>query len=384
MKTVMNIIYSALAVFALLPTVQAAPSQTNTTLGKDALKSNTTGVNDTALGYQALTTNPTGHDNTAVGYQALYSNTSQSVEGGSNTAVGSQALFTNTTGWGNTAIGNQALYSNTGTRNTATGDFALGSNTTGDRNIATGYGALGGNTTGGRNVAYGNAALGLTTTGNYNTALGYSAGYVLTAGNNNIIINNVGVASDSNTIRLGSQVAGVAADGSTQAAHTATFIAGIYGATTSDAGSTIPVYVDLNGNLGTVASSKRFKTGIKPIDKSSEALLALKPVTFHYKNDSKGIPQFGLVAEDVEKINPDLVVHDDQGKPYTVRYEAVNAMLLNEFLKEHRKVEQRTKDFESKLAEQQKQIEALTAGLQKVSAQVEMSGPAPQLVENRQ
>src|SRR5206468_4392268 len=144
--------------------------------------------------------------------------------------------------------------------------------------------------------------------------------------------------------------------------------------------SGVGVIVGTDGKLGTVVSSERFKDEIKPMDKASEAILALKPVTFHYKRelDPESIPQFGLVAEQVEKVNPDLVARDDDGKPYSVRYEAVNAMLLNEFLKEHRKVEdleatvaQQQKGFESKIARQQKQIAALTAGLQKVSAQVE-------------
>src|SRR5207245_7589035 len=175
-------------------------------------------------------------------------------------------------------------------------------------------------------------------------------------------------ADESNYIRI-----------STKGTHTHTLIAGISGATVAGG---VGVIIDANGHLGTVVSSERFKDEVKPMDKASEAILGLQPVTFRYKKelDPKGIPQFGLVAEEVEKVNPALVARDDQGKPYTVRYEAVNAMLLNEFLKEHRKVEQLTKDFESKLAEQQKQIEALTAGLQKVSAQVEVSRLAPQTV----
>src|SRR4029434_6908600 len=144
------------------------------------------------------------------------------------------------------------------------------------------------------------------------------------------------------------------------------------------------VVVSANGRLGVSTSSQRFKQEIQPIDKASETIHALKPVTFRYKEeiDPNGIPQFGLVAEEVEKVNPDLVARDEQGEPYTVRYDAVNAMLLNEFLKEHAKVEQLKKEFESKIAEQQKQIEALTAGLQKVSAQLELSKPAPQTAEN--
>src|SRR5207245_10781356 len=171
-------------------------------------------------------------------------------------------------------------------------------------------------------------------------------------------------ADESNYIRI-----------STKGTHTHTLIAGISGATVAGG---VGVIIDANGHLGTVVSSERFKDEVKPMDKASEAILGLQPVTFRYKKelDPKGIPQFGLVAEEVEKVNPALVARDDQGKVYTVRYEAVNAMLLNEFLKEHRQVQ----DLKAIVAEQQKQIEALSAGLQKVSAQVEMSRPAPQTV----
>ena len=155
---------------------------------------------------------------------------------------------------------------------------------------------------------------------------------------------------------------------------TATFIAGISGtAVVGDA-----VVVDAKGQLGTATSSARFKNDIKPMDKASESILTLKPVTFRYKSDSKGAPQFGLIAEEVAKVNPDLVVRDRKGEIYSVRYEAVNAMLLNEFLKEHRKNEEQ----EATIARLGKQIEALTAGLQKVSAQLEASKPAPQMVNN--
>jgi hypothetical protein len=284
----------------------------NTASGFDALATNTTGTDNTASGAYALYSNLDASDNTALGYQALYSNTSNTpLE--ANTAVGSQALFANTTGWANTATGFYALHSNTiGTRNTASGDYALVNNITGERNVGTGYGALSSNTAGGHNVAYGNAALDAST-GNYNTALGYSAGWNLATGNNNIIINNVGVGTESNTIRIGSQVAGVTADGSTQAAHTVTYIAGISGR--SAGGSGVAVYINSSGRLGTLVSSARFKQNIQPMDKASEAILALKPVTFRYKQelDPEGIPQFGLVAEDVEKVNPDLLVRDADG-----------------------------------------------------------------------
>jgi hypothetical protein len=162
--------------------------------------------------------------------------------------------------------------------------------------------------------------------------------------------------------------------------HT-TWIGNVYAVTTITGGN-LPVVVSPYGQLGTTASARRFKKDIETMDRASEAILALNPVTFHYKNDTKGVPQFGLVAEDVAKVNPDLVVNDRDDKPYTVRYDAVNAMLLNEFLKEHQKVEQQRKDFEAAIARQQKQIDVLTAGLQKVSAQTEANKPAPQVVNN--
>jgi prolyl-tRNA synthetase len=203
--------------------------------------------------------------------------------------------------------------------------------------------------------------------------LGTGAGANLTTGNNNIDIGNIGVAAEANTIRIGKKET-----------QTATFIAGISGKTASGG---VAVYVNANGKLGTTVSSARFKEQIKPMDKASEAIHALKPVTFRYKQelDPEGIPQFGLVAEEVEKVNADLVARDDQGKVYTVRYEAVNAMLLNEFLKEHQKVQQ----LEATVAQQQRGMEVLTAQLkeqasqiQKVSAQLELSKSAPQMVGN--
>jgi hypothetical protein len=133
-----------------------------------------------------------------------------------------------------------------------------------------------------------------------------------------------------------------------------------------------------------MSSSRRYKTDIKPIDKASESILALKPVSFRYKVHKDTTPNFGLVAEDVAKVNPDLVIYDADRKPYTVRYDAVNAMLLNEFLKEHRKVEELEKDLRSMIALQQKRIEMLTAGLQKVSAQLATTKPAAQVAENNQ
>jgi uncharacterized coiled-coil protein SlyX len=427
----------ALACFALSPATRAVEPPPdgyypgfNTAEGQDALFSLTNGERNTAVGYQALFSDVGGSENTAIGYQALFSNTLAIVDGSFNTATGSRALYSNTNGNGNTANGWAALYSNTigianaaygagallsntsghdntatgfqalnsnstgnvntstgslalslnttGIGNTASGAQALQHNTTGTGNTANGLGALFSNTTGNGNTANGFEALVSNTTGSSNIVLGRNAGFNLTTGDNNIDIGNSGVAAEANTIRIG-----------TQGTQTKTFIAGISGTAIGGGGGA--VRVNANGQLGTAPSSARFKQKITPMDKASEAILALKPVTFHYKKefDPDGTPQFGLIAEEVAKVNPDLVACDADGEIYTVRYDAVNAMLLNEFLKEHRKVEeleatiaQQQKKFESRITRQQKQIEVLTAGLQKVSDQIEASKPAPRMVLN--
>jgi hypothetical protein len=351
-----------LACFGLSPAARAVcregcdPINLNTFLGNDVLVNNTTGSNNTAIGFQALNQNTTGGGNTAIGSNALSSNTT----GTSNTANGDRALVDNTTGIDNTAMGSAALFSNTtGRANTATGPSALRDNTTGAENTAIGSNALSNNTTGSHNTATGYFALFDNTTGHSNIALGDNAGISLIRGNFNIYIGNIGARSESGTIRIG-----------TVGTHNDTIIAGISGGTVPDG---VGVIVGSNGKLGTVVSSERFKDEIKPMDKASEAILALRPVSFHYKHelDPEGIPQFGLVAEDVEKVNPDLVARDEQGKPYTVRYEVVNVMLLNEFIKARRQIDS-----------QQKEIEALTAGLQKVSAQLELSRHTPETALN--
>jgi hypothetical protein len=450
MKTKTNIIYLAfalfaLACFALLPAPKAfgvvpAPDGGypggNTAEGDDALFSLDTsqGLENTVVGFQALYSSTNNVHNTALGYQALNQNIQDDNEG-----VGWHALFNNTTGYGNHAFGVDTLGLNTtGSFNTATGFRTLNGNTTGSYNTATGYNALQGNTSGDFNTAVGESALGNNSTsccntaigedalvsnvdGNWNTAvgtnaliffttgsvfgntaLGSGAGSNLTSGDNNIYIKNDGVSVESNTIRIG-----------TQGTQNRTFIAGISGSAVNGS----PVKINGSGRLGVAPSSARFKDEIKPMDRASEAILALKPVTFRYKKelDPQGIPQFGLVAEEVEKVNPDLVARDDHGKPFTVRYEAVNAMLLNEFLKEHKKVEEQQatiaelkstvaeqrKDYEAISAQQHKEIQALTASLneqasqiQKVSAQMEIGklttgqihrgGHAPQMVLNNQ
>jgi hypothetical protein len=410
-----------LAAFALSPTAQAQLSLppdggydgNNTAEGTDALFSLTTGTDNTAIGFDALFSNTTGSENTATGSDALLSNTTgirnaasgfaaleSNTIGVRNTATGRAALANNTTGNDNTGDGHDALFSNTtGIHNTATGSFALLFSTTandntadgyaamlfntiGNRNAAVGYWALYNNTTGSNNVANGYSALVNNTTGNDNIALGNFAGSNLTTGNNNIDIGNQGVAAEDRTIRIG-----------TQGTQTATYIAGIRGVSISRGAL---VFIDSNGRLGTWPSSQRFKDEIRPMDKASEAILALKPVTFHYKKeiDPDGVPQFGLVAEDVEKINPALVVRDAEGKVYTVRYEAVNAMLLNEFLKEHRRGEEQNRKIEvqqATITQLRKEMETVVASLkeqdlkiQRVSAQLELNKPPIQTIVNNQ
>jgi hypothetical protein len=448
----------ALGGLALLPTVKAGLSPApdgfydtrNTAEGKDALFSLNGGTDDTAIGFDALYKNTSGSNNTATGSNALYSNTI----GGYNTATGTSALYSNTEGIANTAYGHFALYFNTfgsqntangngalfgngtgsyntangfdalesnstGNNNTANGAYALDSNDTGGNNTANGFsallkntsglnntaegmnalyrnstgnyntanggGALYNNTTGNNNTAHGYKALLASTTGSSNIALGYGAGSNITTGSNNIDIGNAGVAGESGKIHIG--IIGT---------QNATFIAGIHGATASGGAA---VYVNSSGQLGTSSSSARFKQDIHSMDKASEAVLSLKPVTFRYKEelDPDGIPQFGLVAEEVEKVNPALVTRDAEGKIYSVRYEAVNAMLLNEFLKEHLKVQEQEAIItqvksimakqEATIAQQQKGIEVLTAAvkeqalqIQKVNDRLELNKPAPQTV----
>jgi Chaperone of endosialidase len=314
---------------------------------------------NTAEGTNALFSLTTGTVNTALGFRALYSDTI----GGANTATGARALQSNTTGGANTATGTQALWANTGSDNTAIGAFTMLPHTTGDFNTAVGAQALFSHQQGDNNTAVGTFALYFSETGNNNVALGSFAGFDAT-GSNNIDIGADGFDEDG-TIRIGNPIF-----------QTRTFVAGIAGVGVTGS----QVFVSSSGQLGVRVSSERFKDGIKPMDKASEAILALKPVTFRYKKeiDPDRTTQFGLVAEQVEKVNPDLVARDADGKPYTVRYEAVNAMLLNEFLKEHRQVE-----------EQQKEIDALRAELkeqrmliQKVSARLKLQKAPAQTVAN--
>jgi len=324
----------------------------NTAVGVVSLVFNLTGSNNTAVGAQTLPFND-GDGNGAFGTYALFNNT----DGGGNNAFGEFALTSNDHGSGNTAVGSNALASNDiGNSNTAVGVFALPDNTSGIENTAVGGAALFTNVDGSHNIAVGQAALSNNTSGSNNIAVGEFAGLAVTTSNNVIAIGVQG-QDISDSCFIGNILNAMAPSGSA-------------------------VFIDANNRLGTITSSKRFKEDIKPIGKSSEALLELKPVTFRYKKeiDPAARSQFGLVAEEVEKVNRDLVVRDKEGKPYSVRYDQINAMLLNEFLKEHHQMQ----DLKAIVAEQQKQIYALTAGLKKVSAQLEVSKPAPQVVANNQ
>ncbi len=404
----------ALACLAFVPNARAVSpppdggySGGNTAEGQNALFSLSSGIYNTAVGFLSLRSDTTGNFNTAAGAGTLLLNTADE-----NTATGTAALLSNTTGPANMANGAFALFDNTtGGFNPATGDAALFSNTIGGQNTATGFNALTSNTIGNRNSASGVAALSNNTTGNDNTAIGEEALNRNTVGSGNIAVGNLagsqqdadagnniyigdhGASGDINTIAIGIE--------GTHTDHT--FIQGIFGATAFDG---MAVFARSSGRLGTITSSARFKQNIRDMADASNALLRLRPVTFRYKPnfDPNGTPQFGLVAEEVAEVNSGLVVRDANGQPYGVRYEQINAMLLNEFLKEHRKVEQQNQKLEDQdqriqeqktaiaqlksamqsqaatTAQQHEQIQALSVGLQKVSGQIGASRPAPQTI----
>jgi len=369
---------------------------TNTGDGQLALASLTTGAYNSAFGIFSLLSLTDGNFCTAAGAGALFSNTASE-----NTAVGAGALFSNTTAGSNTATGAFALFSSTGVENTAVGRDALLNSTTANDNTAVGLLALLNNVDGASNTGVGAAALRDNISGSNNQAFGRGALRFATGSNNIGIGREAGAnqTSGDNVISIGSP-----GDGTAFTASDRCFIGNIRGVVVGNLDG-INVIVDSDGQLGTSNSSRRFKKDIKPMERTSEVILALKPVTFHYKTaDTKkaeGTPQFGLIAEDVAEVNPDLVVLDGDGEPLTVRYDAVNAMLLNEFLKEHKKVEEQQTNItqlNSKMAEQaaiiaqqQKGIELLTAQLkehatqiQKVSAQLEVNKPAAQVVSHKQ
>ena len=324
----------------------------NTALGLAALLLNTTGGNNTASGAYALLVNTTGDNNTASGVEALFSNTTAN----GNTASGYRALKANTTGANNAAFGGSALqYNVEGSENTASGAFSLYSNTTGNYNAASGFEALFANTTASNNTASGYRALYFTTTGVDNTAIGFrallsnttglnniaigaNAGYAVT-GSNNIDIGSTGSAGESGVIRIGGP------------SQTAVHIAGI--SSVHLTGS--PVYVAANGQLGVLASSERYKTEIASMGGSTQKLHELRPVSFHLKSDPKGAVQYGLIAEEVAKVFPELVIRDDAGTIQGVRYDELAPMLLNEVQQQQKKVAAQA----SQLGELKQQVAAL-------------------------
>jgi hypothetical protein len=315
----------------------------NTAVGDGALYYNTAGNSNTAVGVSALLQNTTGSDNTASGYQALFSNTASS-----NTADGYQSLFANTTGNNNTVIGYQAMYANTtGIYNTASGSGALPDNTTGTYNTAGGGLAMFHNTTGSNNTVIGCQALYSNITGGANVAIGYAAGINITT-SNNIDISNYGASSDSGVIRIGSM-----------ATQTSAFIAGIQGVTTGN-NNAVPVLIDSNGQLGTVSSSRRYKEDIRDMGDTSSGLMRLRPVTFRYKkpfDDGFKPVQYGLIAEEVAEVYPDLVARSADGQIETVKYQLLDSMLLNELQKQN-----------TTIAAQKEQIHSLEERLAKVEA----------------
>jgi hypothetical protein len=421
-RRVLLLIPLAVACLALPPTVRAVCQQgcdgDNTFLGDDALLNNTTGFSNTAIGWRALYSNTTGFNNTANGPGALYSNSTgnyntasgsgaltsntigdnntangsfalqlnttgcantasgasaleDNTTGYGNTANGSFALFRNTTGINNTANGTSALVSNTtGNNNTASGGFALEENTNGFQNTATGWQALQNNRAGSRNTANGYHALWSNNIGTNNTAEGFQALYHNTGSNNVGLGFNAGtnLTTGSGNVCIGYNVLGVAGESNT------TRIKNVY----TSMASGRAVYVNSDNKIGTLVSSRRFKDEIKPMDTASEAILALEPVTFRYKKEIEpdGAIMFGLIAEEVEQVDPDLVTRNEKGEAEAVRYEAVNAMLLNEFLKEHRKVQK----LEAALDVINERLKEQTAKIQKLSDQVQLSKPTPHMV----
>jgi endosialidase-like protein len=377
--------------------------------GCNALGALTSGVGNTGVGWESLHAVTTGSYNTGVGAGTLILNT-----GDSNTAVGTVALLLNTTGTQNTAVGTDALvYNDTGNYNTAVGYIALESNTTGVQNCALGWGALHSNSDAINNTAVGVNALGASNADD-NTAVGYHALYINTGASNTAVgsealsssgnlagntalgagalsslsaINansNTAIGNSSGLNITGSRNICIGADVFGQAnVDDRTWIANVY----ADVATDRTVYVAADGHLGTLSSSQRYKEQIKPMDGASETLFALRPVTFRYKKDvdPRQARSFGLVAEEVAEVNPDLITRDKEGKPQTVRYDAVNAMLLNEFLKEHRKVQEQ----EATIAQLKKDMENVLARvtehdskIQQASDQIKLSGRKSRVVSD--
>jgi len=399
---------SALACFAFLPQMKADPqvvptpdgcySGFTTAEGCLALQNLTTGAGNTGIGWRSLFLVDVGSFNTGVGAGALVLNT-----GDNNIAVGAAALLLNSTGTDNTAVGTDALALNksaftnaavgtfaaqnndssgngTGVFNTAVGGFALQANVDGTRNTAVGAGAIESGNGGNDNTAIGELA-GNNISGNSNTCLGSAAGSNLTSGEGGIYIGaqvQAGTPGEFEFIRIGND--------SAFTFPYDTFIAGIFGRS-NDPTTATACFVDASGKVASIFSSRRYKHDIKPMENASEAILALKPVFFHYNSDAKNTPCFGLIAEEVAAVNPDLVIRDKEGEPMTVRYDQINAMLLNEFLKEHKKVEEQQASISQLKSEMQTMVAQLkeqAAQIQKVSAQLEVNKPAAKVVVNKE
>jgi hypothetical protein len=343
---------SAFGFQALLSTTDGF---TNAGFGTHALRDNTSGHRNVAVGSQALMLNTIGFRNVAVGMAALQDNT----DGNYNTAVGGGGtLGNNTTGADNTAIGASALFQNTtGDNNTATGSGALASNGTGSANTAVGYTALNNHGNGDNNTAFGYSALWDQVSGSSNIALGGFAGSGNTTGSFNISIGSLGVDGDNNTTRIG-----------TVAEQTRAIVAGIRGVTTG-AADAIAVVIDSNGQLGTVSSSLRYKEDVSEMGEASGRLLDLNPVTFRYRkayDDGERPLEYGLIAEEVAEVFPELVVFNDENQPETVKYRLLSSMLLNELQKQHSTLSGQVAEIDElkdELAELRQQVSRIATNL---------------------
>ena len=332
----------------------------NTATGYASLFTNLGGSDNTATGAFTLEFNSAGSANSAFGYAALYLTT-----GSNNTGTGYAALSSNSTGANNTATGFEALYTNsTGSYNSASGYQALLENTTGQQNNASGVYALRANTTGSYNTATGVDALYRNTTGSSNIAEGYKAGFNLTTGSNNIDIGSPGAAADSAVIRIGT-ITG------TTPTQTATYIAGIYGVTSFTGG--LPVVIDSKGQLGTTSSSARFKTAIAPLGPESAKLQELRPVSFRYKADPHGELRYGLIAEEVAQVYPELVVRNAEGRIDGVRYDELAPLLLNEVQQQQKQMTTQAETIAAqndRLASQEAQLRDLKRQEQTLTSRV--------------
>jgi hypothetical protein len=359
------VIATLLAWLGILPNTEAvspAPDggypAGNTAEGQNALLSLTSGTYNTGVGLFSLLGNAEGSFNTAIGAGALLANTAHQ-----NTAIGAGALLSNTDGVKNTAHGAFALFGNTaGNSNTASGVGALFNNSTGFNNTAIGYNTLLSNTTAGDNTAIGTTALFSNTTGEFNIAIGSQALRDNVTGDSNTAIgDSAGFnITGSGNVCIGAGVNGVAGESNI------TRIRNVYGSVATERA----VYVTSDNRIGTLSSSRRYKEQITPMEKASEAIHSLIPVSFRYRKEVDPARSlcFGLIAEEVAEINPNLVTLDCEGKPETVRYEAINAMLLNEFLKEHRRVQEQG----TTIVELKNEIASLRASAKEQAAQIQL------------